>query len=204
MIKNITLYAFKKALNHALSLDEYTLERLDDLSGKVVKLIIAPLNVEFFLLLGKEIDVLAEYPEEPDVIIVSKPLGLIRLSLLPPSKVRNLFNDEVQISGDVELGHKIKQIFDDLNLDWEGHLAQFTGDVVAHQIGSFVRKGVNFARGAKNSLTRNMTEYLQEELRLVPGAEELEDFFKDIDDLALEVERMSARIEHIKTKHEIH
>lgn len=204
MIKNLTLYAFKKTINHAISHDEIAVGKIKELSGKVLQLIIAPLNIKLFFVFGNEIDVLSFYDGDVDVTIASRPMGFIRLSLLPASKVRSLFNDEVKISGDVELGHKIKKIFDELYIDWEGHLAEFTGDIVAHQIGSAVRKGVMFAKGAKESLKRNMTEYLQEELRLVPGTEELEDFYRDIDDLALQVERMTAHIEHLKVKHEIH
>ncbi|MCK1850929.1 YihY/virulence factor BrkB family protein, partial [Legionella pneumophila] len=36
----------------------------------------------------------------------------------------------------------------EIDIDWEGHLAHFTGDVVAHQIGSFVRKGLEFKNHA--------------------------------------------------------
>lgn len=204
MIKNLTLKALEKAINTALSLDEVACYKVQELSGKILGITIMPLNVKIFLGFGEKISVLANYEDIPDALIQSNPMGLIRLSLLPASKVRSLFNDEIKITGDVELGQKIKLIFDELDLDWEGHLAHFTGDIVAYQIGSFVKKGLSFANRTTNSLQRNLTEYLQEEIKLVPGKEELEDFFSDIDELALKVERIAAHLEYLNDKqHEI-
>ena len=138
-----------------------------------------------------------EYEGQADTIIHSNPIGLIRLSLLPASKARSLFNDKIRMSGDIELGQQVKKLFDDMDIDWEGHLAHFTGDVVAHQIGSFVRKGMEFKKQFSHSMRHNMTEYLQEELRVFPSRNELDDFFNDVDELSLNVERLQAHINQL-------
>ena len=66
-----------------------------------------------------------EYTQgQPDTTIESSPLGLIRLSLLPVSKARSLFHDEVVITGDIQLGQQIKKLFDAIDIDWEGHIAR--------------------------------------------------------------------------------
>ena len=44
------------------------------------------------------------------------------------------------MTGDVELGQQVKTLFDEIDIDWEGHLARFTGDVVAFQVGSLFRQ----------------------------------------------------------------
>lgn len=195
MIKEYTLLALQKAINHALSLDENSKERLKKLQGKVLEIIITPLNVCFFITFHEdELVLLANYTDTVDTIIHSNPVGLIRLSILPASKVRSLFNDKIRLSGDIELGQQVKKLFDDLDIDWEGHLAHFTGDVVAHQVGSIVRDGLAFGRKIKNSMQRNVVEYLQEEVRETPSLEEVEDFYADVDELSLRTERLSAHI----------
>jgi ubiquinone biosynthesis accessory factor UbiJ len=45
----------------------------------------------------------------------------------------------------------------------------------------------------------NMTEFLQEELRVVPSKNELDDFFNDVDELRLSVERLQAHINQLMT-----
>lgn len=204
MIKEYTLLALQKALNHALSLDESTPEKLDKLENKIIEIIINPLNVFFFITFSdKKIKLLASCDDKADCIIHSNPIGLIRLSILPASKSRSLFNDKIKISGDLELGQQLKKLFDELDIDWEGHLSQFTGDVVAHQIGSIFRGGREFKQKVKKSLKRNVTEYLQEEARETPPLEEVEDFYNEIDELSLRTERLSAHINKLMAENEL-
>lgn len=205
MIKKYSLLVLEKAINHALSLDESMPNKLSALQGKVLELIISPLNVNFFICFAQHGLVLqANHDGHADAVIRSSPIGLIRLSLLPASKVRSLFNDKIRISGDIEFGQQVKKLFDELDIDWEGHLAQFTGDVVAHQVGSLVRKGMAFKQQVGGSVCQNVTEYLQEELRIFPPREEINDFFNDVDDLSLKVERLAARINQLLAHHEAH
>ena len=204
MLKKYSLKALQKAINKALQLDEQMPEKIQKLDNKTLEMIIAPLNVNFFIhFKDREIHLLDHYEGRADTIIHSNPIGLIRLSLLPASKARSLFNDKIRMSGDSELGQEVKKLFDEMDIDWEGHLAHFTGDVVAHQIGSFVRKGMNFKKHFDDSMRQNVTEYLQEELRVVPSKNELEDFYAEVDELSLSTERLQAHVNHLISRHEI-
>jgi len=188
----------QKAMNRALALDDGMPLKIQALDNKVLEIIIKPLHVNFFICFTQsEVHLHESYEGQADAIIESSPLGLIRLSLLPASKVRSLFNDKIKISGDVEFGQNVKKLFDEIDIDWEGHLAQFTGDVIAYQMGSLFRQGRAFKRHARESLRLNVTEYLQEELRAFPPREEINDFFSDIDALSLSVERLSARVNQL-------
>ena len=205
MIKQYSLTALQKAMNHALRLDPAMPEKLSNLQDKVLALVISPLNITFFMQFkDQHIYLLADYIGEPDTTIQSSPLGLIRLSLLPASKVRSLFNDEIRMTGDLALGQAVKALFDGLDIDWEGHLAHFTGDVVAHQIGSFFRQGLALKQRVSTSMRHNVTEYLQEELRVFPSREETNDFFSDIDELSLQSERLAAHVNQLLALNEIH
>lgn len=205
MLKKYSLKALQKAINKAVQLDEDMPAKLQALDKKCLEMVISPLNVNFFILFqNREIILLDHYDKEADTVIHSSPLGLIRLSLLPASKARSLFNDKIRITGDTELGQHIKKLFDEMDIDWEGHLAHFTGDVVAHQIGSFFRKGLKFKKQFDESIRQNMAEYLQEELRVVPSKYELEDFFAEIDELSLSVERLQAHVNQLISHYEIH
>lgn len=205
MIKKYSLMALQTAMNHALSLDDSMPEKLERLHGKVLEMIITPLNVVFFIRFEHtQVQLLSAYAGTPNTIIHTSPVGLIRLSLLPASKVRSLFNDKIRLAGDVELGQQMKQLFDELDIDWEGHLAHFTGDVAAYQLGAMVRRGLAFKRRITSTLQQHVSEYVHEECRLFPPKEELDDFFKDVDDLSLHVERVAAHIHILVESDEIH
>ena len=196
--KHYSLKILQQAMNQAASLDPAVPGKLKQLSGKVIQLVIVPLQVKFFITFQNERIVLIDhYDTTPDTVIQSSPLGFIRLSLLPISKARSLFHDEVKLSGDTELGQQVKQIFDELDIDWEGHLAHFTGDVVAYQIGSLFRRGLAFKNQLKDSVCDNLSEYLQEEAHLFPGQEEVNDFFEAVDLLAQDTARLEAKMAYL-------
>lgn len=204
MLKKYSLKALQIAINQAVKLDEQMPAKLKALDNKLLEMIVSPLNVNFFILFKQGEVFLLDCSERPaDTIIHSNPLGLIRLSLLPASKARSLFNDKIRMSGDIELGQHVKKLFDEMDIDWEGHLAHFTGDVVAYQIGSFVRKGLAFTKKLDDSMRQNISEYLQEELRVLPTKYELEDFFAEVDELTLSVERLQAHVNQLISHYEI-
>lgn len=203
MIKSYTLKALQKAINHGLALDESSEHRIKQLQGKKIKIVIKPIDVQFYIHFSETtLELSPELNEEVDTVIESSPIGLIRLSLLPSSKVRSLFNDQIKLTGNTEVGQQVKQLFDELDIDWEGHLAQFTGDVVAHQIGSIFRKGQRVTEKLSDSIQNSMTEFLQEEVRMFPPKEEIQDFYQDVDDLLLGVERIEAKINQLMANHE--
>ena len=205
MIKKFSLKALQQAINQALSLDETRADKMAALHGKVLAVIVAPLDIQFFITFEqRQLVLLDECATKPDTVIHSNPLGLIRLSVLPASKARSLFNDKIRLSGDIELGLEVKKLFDELDIDWEGHLAHFTGDVVAHQIGSMVQQARSFKKQVSDSLFSQMNEFLHDECRLFPSREELNDFMNDVDALALDVERLQATISLLTAGHEIH
>ena len=93
-----------------------------------------------------------------------------------------------------ELGKKLIKIWDDLNL------TQISGEEVAHHIGSLVNKGNELKKQFSQSVQQNMTEYLQKEL---PSRTELNDFFNNIDELSLRIERLQAQVNKLMSPHEI-
>lgn len=195
MIKYYSLKSLQKAMNLGLSLDSTRKQQIKKLQGKVIEIIVLPLDVKFYMLFNNsEIELHDKFRGVVDTVIKSNPIGLIKLSILPASKVRSLFNDKIRISGDIELGQEVKRLFEEIDVDWEGFLAKFTGDVVAHQVGSFVKGAVDFQEKVKTSIKENISEYLHDEVQFFPCKEEVEDFAKDVEELAFAADRLEARI----------
>ena len=48
-----------------------------------------------------------------------------------------------------------------------------------------------------------MTEYMQEERQLVPCRQEVQDFFQDVDDLSLRLDRLLAHFNQLSVDHEL-
>ena len=203
MLKKISLQALQYAINQALSLDKSTLERLKKLNGKWIEIVVLPLNVHFFIYFNQsKIELHHESTQQADTIIHTSPMGLIRISFLPSSKMRSLFNDHIQIAGDIQLGQELKEIFDNIDIDWEGHLAHFTGDVVAYHVGKVFRKGKKIQEKYTNSLKFQAKEFILHEQQWSPTQSELEEFYRGVDDTRLRTERLIAHVHYLMAENE--
>jgi ubiquinone biosynthesis protein UbiJ len=100
----------------------------------------------------------------------------------------------VQLSGDLETLHKLHKILSQLNIDWEGALADIIGDVPAHMIGSALRKSAEIAQQNKQRVTTALTEVAQEELQIVPSRNGFEQFKKEVRGMASDTDRLMAKV----------
>jgi ubiquinone biosynthesis protein UbiJ len=115
-------------------------------------------------------------------------------------KEDQLFSGEVQVTGDTHLAQKFGDIVGGLDVDWEEQLSLLVGDGLAHEAGSRVRAAGRWGRRTGNTLAENVKEYLQEEIRLLPGRYEVQGFLTDVDRLRDDVERLAARIERLSKR----
>jgi ubiquinone biosynthesis protein UbiJ len=105
----------------------------------------------------------------------------------------------VEITGDVETGQAFKSVLDAIDIDWEEQLSRLTGDVVAHQLGNAMRHTRSWLDHARLTLERDLSEYLQEELRVVPTRIEIENLIEEIGRLVMDADRLEARLRRLLT-----
>jgi ubiquinone biosynthesis protein UbiJ len=74
------------------------------------------------------------------------------------------------------------------------------GDVAGHQLAQALRAAYGWGRQASTSLGRQLDEFIHEEARLTPPRLELEDFYRDVQDLVLRVDRLRSRTERLRMR----
>ena len=184
------------ALNLYLQQDPEALRRCGVLQGKVVALDITGLGVSLYFLPGPDgIQVVSQYEGEADTRLRGSPLGLARMSL--GSRDDTLFEGAVELSGDTETGQELQDILAGTDWDWEEQLARLTGDIVAHQIGNVARRAGQLLGSSRETVERDLSEYLQEESLLLPCRAEVQRFLAGVDFLRADTDRLSARVERL-------
>ena len=197
MLSSALLTTLETALNYYLHLDPETLKQLGRLQNKVIAIELRGLNSTFYALPGSYgLRLHSRWEDEVDTTISGTPLAMTRMGLGDSSQV--LFSGDVTISGDVETGQQFKRILDSIDIDWEEQLANVTGDIIAHRTGNLVRDGLQWSRQLLNSLQQDITEYLQEESRILPGRTEITPFMDEVDRLRDDTERLEARIKRLQ------
>lgn len=197
MMTSLFLPVLEKALNRYLALDPESSLRLQRLEQKTITIELPALKLCFQLSVhGKKIHLSAGETVTAEIKIRGTPLNLLALALSRDKK-QSFFADTVSIEGDAELGQQIINLFDQLEIDWEEHLSQVIGDLPAHEVGRFSKSLFAWGKKAQTSLMQDVREYLHEEKAWFPPAEALEDFFCEIDELRLDVDRLEARVRQL-------
>jgi ubiquinone biosynthesis protein UbiJ len=190
--------SLESVFNRYLRLDPTAGDRLAGLDGRVIALELRGLDLMLvFRVQGRGIVFIDEPDRKPDTLLRGTPLGITRLGLGRGSATGALFSGDVEISGDVETGQAFKAVLDAVDIDWEEQLSRYTGDLLAHQMGNAARHAGRWLDHARLTLEQDLSEYLQEELRVVPTRIEIENLIEDIGRLGMDADRLEARLKRL-------
>ncbi len=197
-VQETLLRALEAAINRLLAADPVTPRRLRELAG--YRLSVELTEFEFnFVILFNETGLRLIPPAS--VNDAGAPTARIRssfLGLLGPAISADRRGTQIEFSGDVGIAEDARRLFADLEVDWEEQLAQFTGDIVAYQLGQAIRGSTAWLRRSGRSVLHTLGEYVTEERRDLPAAAEVDIFLTEVDRLHRDVEHLGARIRRLQ------
>ena len=169
------------------------------LEDRVLAVRLRDTALSMYVIVGRDEVFLAhDYGDEPDVIVSGSLLSLARLA--GPSGESAMRNGDVDLSGDGELARQFQKLLRLGRPDLEEELSAVVGDAVAHAVGNFARGVGRWSSDARNVLRQNVSEYLQEESRVVPSRYETEAFRHEVESLRDDVARFEARLKSLETR----
>ncbi len=186
--------AIENLLNRNLPRSPRALELCAALSGKRVRVEARALN---WVLVIESMNTSVKLTKDDsggppaDAEISGTLLNLAALAGSHPEEV--IQRGDVEIRGDAEVAQQFRELAMLLKPDVEEELARLIGDTPAHQALRLVRMVTAFGRRAATTGVRNVAEYLAHERRdLVPRAE-AEDFYRGVERLREDLDRLEAR-----------
>ncbi|MDD5632563.1 MAG: SCP2 sterol-binding domain-containing protein [Methylococcales bacterium] len=198
VIKPLLMSALEAALNKFLALDQNSGVFLEPLAGKIIAVTITSFNETLYLCPAPDSIQLLDYsPKQADTHLTGSvfAFGLMGLSSKP---MRSIFSGEVVIEGDMQTGRKFQELFAKLDINLEKQLARYTGDSLAHNISQFFRSGQNWSKESIETFRLNASEFLQEETRDLPAVPEMDIFYRQIDQLRTDFDRLQSKIERLE------
>lgn len=111
-----------------------------------------------------------------------------------------LINGRLELHGDSAPLIELQKILSHLDMDWEAPLVSALGDVAGHQLAQLLRSTFSWGQQTRDSLARQLEEFIHEEARLSPPRLELEDFYRDVQELGLRVERLESLTERLRKR----
>ena len=195
-----TLAALESAANQALQMATVARAELEELEGCVFAFECTNPEIEVFVQpLRGELRLMGVY-EGPVTTRVRGSASDFTALATAEDPAAALINGAVGLEGESAPLIELQHIIGRLDLDWEATLVDTLGDVAGHQLAQLLRAGFTWGQQAGKNLGRQLEEFIHEEARLSPPKLELEDFYTDVQDLALRVDRLESRITRLKRR----
>lgn len=199
-----TISAIEHAINLALKQDDPSQARLSKLAGQQVFLYVE----DFSLILQVhilEVGVMLHRPESLDEVELDPRLDTLVQG--PSSAYRKLlegdgfFDGDLRIQGNAQALMTLHKVMENFELDWEGLLADYIGDLPASALARLLRKQWSWHKETATSLQLQLVQHLQTNSQLLPSKIEFETFVDDIERLGTALDRAEAKLRIIERKH---
>lgn len=187
----------ESAINRYLALDPEVPTKLAEFKGKVIKLEMTGINrVLYIFPHDSGVQLKTEHEGPVDTVLSGTPVSVLKMGLVS-NAADMLLKGEIEISGDTRLGHQFKNLLSQMDIDWAEPLANLVGDSFAYQLQQSASKLGEWGKETFQSVSRSVSEYLQEESRDVVSQTELEIFNDAVDQLRDDVDRLQAKVKSL-------
>lgn len=189
-----------KLIQALLSTDEVAAARVEALANSVIAMTLRDSGRAVYLFPSAAgVRVSAYHDGDVDVEISGNVIDFVRYAKAS-KRGESIGAGSIEISGDLATAQAAQLLLAELTVDWEELVSRFTGDVAAHQLGRTARSVGRLLNVAFDKIERDVSEYLQHEILLVPRREEVEDFTRSSFALTDDVDRMEARLARLERR----
>ncbi|NVK23033.1 MAG: SCP2 sterol-binding domain-containing protein [Kangiellaceae bacterium] len=200
MLTELFSPTIETVINQVIKLDTNSINGktsgLSKLDKKVIKFQLTDIKQQLFFIIDEDyIVVKADTDKEVHAELIGSTFSFFNLAVNDDSNP--LFKGEVRFSGEISTAQNFQKFFENLDIDWEEHLSQYTGDIVAHQLFKTGKSFHHWAMATLNTAQQNFSEHLRFESRTVPASIELENFYDNVADLKSDVDRLSQKVERL-------
>ncbi|MGC3872747.1 ubiquinone biosynthesis accessory factor UbiJ [Halomonas sp. GXIMD04776] len=203
LMSTLLLGCAEKTLNTLLARDPAAPSRLNKLAGKRLLMRLERPRFDLLIVFDEKGLSLLHHPqaEEDDadaiVEIDSDTLG----ALLGGESVEHLmFSGRLALRGQVGVLEGARTLLMDIDVDWEGALAAWFGDYPGHSLAEGMRRFTHFGLRSQRELHADLSDFVFEEARLLPGHSQREALRDHLTELEIATDRLEARITRLQRK----
>jgi ubiquinone biosynthesis protein UbiJ len=192
----ILLKPLEIALNMAIQQDQHTYTKLTEFEQRQLLIEITDFQISLLVSITQQ-RIQLSFATEPDtdLVISGHSIALVKLAEHPD----NLFSPDIKIHGDVQFAKQLQQWLEGFEFDWEQHIANLTGDVIAQPINYGIKLGFYYLKQGVQSLQKAVPDYLRDQA-LLPEKDQVDHYLSDIDTLRADTDRLEARINRLESR----
>lgn len=187
--------ALETALNHVVSLDPDTQQKLAALNGRSVQLHLRGPEIALAITV-EDMRLKVGPPQDDNQLKVAASPGSL-LAMMFRRDDDGIAPGKVEIAGDAELARRLEKLASKFAPDFEEAFARSFGDVLGVPLAKAVRKGLSHARETASHLTEDGADWLRDEARVAIAPGEVEGFLDGVDELRERSERLESRVQRL-------
>ncbi len=192
VLARLLAQAGETALGRALQYDPGTKAALTGLEGRLIAFEFTQPRFDLYFTVIDGLPRLLTYTEQiPECRLRGSAAAIASLTWEERS---TLANSGVELIGSPQLLAQLKQLLGNIDLDWEEPLNALLGDVTGHALAQGLRQMGHKVRRSTGKLPGYVAEYLTEEARHIVSDRELQPFFRAVDELRADTDRLQARL----------
>lgn len=184
-------------MDRLLRLDEQALADLSALSGKHVLIRLENPMLSFCLAPGPAgVELVDPETVTADAVLRCRMADCLALLFARGQGLQ--LPERVELSGDVHLLHDLHRICMRFSPDWQEPLSQVVGDTATCYLERMLSAANRRLRNSGRQFFQDLGEYLRYEKGLAPDAGELEEFYRAVDCLRSDAQRLEKRIQLLR------
>ncbi len=193
--------SLQAVIRKLLSLDAEANQNLHQFDGKVIKIHLEDFNLSyFFSFKDGELSVFESYDGDVTACI-SGPINAYLAAIAKEHSADSFFKGELNFTGKISAAQQLQEFAQKLKIDWHEPFAQLFGDPIGHSIATGLENITIWLFNTINSVQQDISEYIQEEAKVTPSSSEQQQFFRQVDQIRSQADRLNARIALLKDKH---
>jgi len=196
-LNRITSRAAELLGNRLLRLDAESGDALASFAGKVIHLEISDLGLNYYLSFPGGSLVVQESTDRTISASIRGKSTAFLAAFGDEHQGDSIFSGELHFSGEVGTAQRFQQLLQNRQLDWQQPISEVIGDELTALLAGGVRRFGTWVGQNWRQTQQDIPEYLQEEARVTPTQTELDDYFRAVDLLRSQTDRLQARIHRL-------
>tara|TARA_Y100001970_G_scaffold269318_1_gene361614 strand:- start:2297 stop:2938 length:642 start_codon:yes stop_codon:yes gene_type:complete len=197
------LWPAEKFINHLIESDSHVEKQFSNLAGKSLEINTSSPSMRLIVQFDcREIRLIEADENQLEAQADLKVSGHCDqlLKILSNRGKGPSFNPKINLAGDAILAQELQEALSTIDIDWPRSLAPWLGHIAANEVAKNGRKAIDWTNRFRESVNRNLHDYMKEETELFPQIRKLDRFKHDLDLLKLRVDRVMARVQRLSQK----
>jgi ubiquinone biosynthesis accessory factor UbiJ len=197
-LNQVSAAMIQSVARKVIALDPEAANGLSSFDDKVIKIEIEDFGLCYFFSFEGGTLTVSNDDSRPVSAAINGNLAAFLAAAANEHSVDSIFKGELHFSGEIGTAKRFQEFAQSLEIDWQEPIARALGDPIGHTLTTGLQAFGGWLLNTGRSTRQDISEYLQEEIKVTPPAAEQQLFFEQVDQTRSKTDRLAARIKKLK------